>query len=124
MPLQAASQCDGLAHVYYDDQMYNGFPSSDIGPHGARHCSIEKLAKGIAERGVLLDIARHKGVDWLEVGDATTPDDLDGAAERQDVTIGAGDIVLFRTGWRTKFVTEGDATEFMAGEPGLVSSLS
>ena len=119
MPLQSASQWDGLAHVYYDDQMYNGFPSSDIGPHGAKHCSIDKLAKGIAGRGVLLDIARLKGVEWLEAGYVITPDDLDAAAERQEVTIGAGDILLFRTGWRTKFVTEGDATEFMAGEPGL-----
>ena len=32
------------------------------------HCSIDKLAKGIVGRGVLLDIARLKGVDWLEAG--------------------------------------------------------
>ncbi|EUA30470.1 cyclase family protein [Mycobacterium xenopi 4042] len=26
MPLQAATQWDALSHVYYDDQLYNGFP--------------------------------------------------------------------------------------------------
>src|SRR5437764_1062262 len=26
MPLQAATQWDGLSHVWYDDQLYNGFP--------------------------------------------------------------------------------------------------
>ena len=119
MPLQSASQWDGLAHVFYDDRMYNGFPASDVGPHGAKHCSIDKLAKGIAGRGVLLDIARLKGVEWLEQGYVITPDDLDAACERQGVEVGAGDILLFRTGWRTKFVTEGDAAAFMAGEPGL-----
>jgi kynurenine formamidase len=119
MPLQSASQWDGLAHVFYDDQLYNGFPATDVGPHGAKHCSIDKLAKGIVGRGVLLDIARLKGVDWLERGYAITPEDLDAAAERQGVEVGAGDIVLFRTGWRTKFVTERDAAAFMAGEPGL-----
>ena len=119
MPLQSASQWDGLAHVFYDDRMYNGFPASDVGPHGAKHCSIDKLAKGIAGRGVLLDIARLKGVEWLEEGYAITPDDLDEACERQGIEVGSGDILLFRTGWRTKFVTEGDAPAFMAGEPGL-----
>jgi kynurenine formamidase len=119
MPLQSASQWDGLAHVFYDDKLYNGFPSSDVGPHGAKHCSIDKLAKGIVGRGVLLDIAALKGVEWLEGGYAITPDDLDAAAERQGVTVGAGDILLFRTGWRRKFLTEQDAAAFMANEPGL-----
>ena len=119
MPLQAASQWDGLAHVFYDDQLYNGFPASDVGPHGAKHCSIDKLAKGIVGRGVLLDIARLRGVEWLEAGTVISPDDLDAAAARQGVEVKPGDILLFRTGWRTKFVREGDATAFMAGEPGL-----
>jgi kynurenine formamidase len=119
MPLQAASQWDGLAHVYYDDQLYNGFPSSDVGPHGAMHCSIDKLAKGIVGRGVLLDIAALKGVDWLEQGEVITPADLDAACERQGVTVGSGDILLFRTGWRTKFKQDKDPVSFMAGEPGI-----
>ncbi len=119
MPLQAASQWDGLAHVYYDDQLYNGFPSSDVGPHGAMHCSIDKMAKGIVGRGVLLDIAALKGVEWMEQGDVITPADLDAAAERQGVTVGSGDILLFRTGWRTKFKQEKDPVAFMAGEPGI-----
>jgi kynurenine formamidase len=119
MPLQAASQWDGLAHVFYDDQLYNGFPATDVGPHGALHCSIDKLAKGIVGRGVLLDIARLKDAAWLEAGYVITPDDLDAAADRQGVEIHAGDVVLFRTGWRTMFVAEKDPVAFMAGEPGL-----
>jgi len=119
MPLQAASQWDGLAHVFYDDQMYNGFPASDVGPKGAMHCSIDKMAKGIVGRGVLLDIARLKGVEWLEQGYAISPADLDAACAAQGVTVGPGDILLFRTGWRTKFKQDKDPAAFMAGEPGL-----
>jgi kynurenine formamidase len=119
MPLQSASQWDGLAHVYYDDQLYNGFPASDVGPYGAKHCSIDRMAKGIVGRGVLLDIARLKGVEWMDAGDVITPADLDAAAQRQGVEVTPGDILLFRTGWRTKFVAEQNPTEFMAGEPGL-----
>jgi kynurenine formamidase len=109
MPLQAASQWDGLAHVFYDEVMYNGFPASDI----------TKQAKGIVGRGVLLDIARLKGVKWLDQGYVITPADLDAACAKQGVTVGAGDVLYFRTGWRTKFKEEKDANAFMAGEPGL-----
>ena len=120
MPLQGATQWDSLAHVYYDDQIYGGFPSSDVTVVGAFHCTIDKIAKGVAGRGVLLDIARLKGVDWLDLGYAVTPDDLEGAMAAQGgVEVGPGDIVVFRTGWRRFFLERGSPQEFMAGEPGL-----
>ena len=120
MPLQAASQWDGLGHVFYDDQMYNGFKASEsMTPHGAHHCSITSIAKGVTGRGVLLDIARLKGVDWLEGGYPISPADLDEACAAQGVELGSGDILLFRTGWRRKFLQEQDPAAFMASEPGL-----
>jgi kynurenine formamidase len=120
MPLQGATQWDSLAHVYYDDHLYNGFPSSDVTVVGAFHDTIDKIAKGVAGRGVLLDIARLKGVDWLENSYVITPDDLDAAIAAQgDVAVGAGDILVFRTGWRRLFLEHGSPQEFMAGEPGL-----
>ena len=120
MPLQGASQWDSLAHVYYDDQLYNGWPAHDVSVKGAAHNSIDKQAKGIAGRGVLLDIAALKGVDWMQAGEVIRPADLEAAIERQGgVAVGSGDILLFRTGWRKKFVQEQDAGSFMAGEPGL-----
>jgi kynurenine formamidase len=39
--------------------------------------------------------------------------------ERQGVEIQSGDILFFRTGWRSKFKQEQNAAEFMAGEPGI-----
>ena len=119
MPLQAATQWDSLAHVFYDDQLYNGFPADDITVVGAARDSIDKLAKGIAGRGVLLDIARLKAVEWLERGYVITPDDFEAAMAAQDVAVGSGDILLFRTGLRRLFVTTGSAREFMSGEPGI-----
>ena len=120
MPLQGATQWDALAHVYYDNQLYNGYPSNDVTVVGAFNCSIEHQAKGIAGRGVLLDLARLKGVEWLERGYAITPADLEAAIAAQgDVAVGAGDILVFRTGWRRKFLVEKSPTNFMDGEPGL-----
>jgi kynurenine formamidase len=119
MPLQSASQWDGLAHVFYDDLLYNGFPASDVTPHGARHLSIEHQAKGVAGRGVLVDVARHRGVDWLQAGEAIGPEELDAVLAAQGTELRGGDVLAVRTGWRRKFVADGDAASFMAGEPGL-----
>jgi kynurenine formamidase len=119
MPLQAATQWDGLSHVFYDGQLYNGYPSTTMNSHGATKLAIDKQAKGIAGRGVLLDVAAYRGVEWLQAGNVITPEDLDGAAAKQGVQVMAGDIVLFRTGWRKLFTSTGDPKQFMAGEPGL-----
>jgi len=119
MPLQAGSQYDSLAHVYYDDQLYNGHPASGITVKGADKCGIHTQAAGIAGRGVLLDVARHRGVDWLGSGAVISPQELDEVAATQGVEVGPGDILLIRTGWRAKFVAERDPVTFMSGEPGL-----
>jgi kynurenine formamidase len=119
MALQAASQWDALAHVFYDEQLYNGFSSSEVTVHGAGRCAVDRLSPGVAGRGVLLDIARLKGVSWLEAGEAILPGDLDAAAAEQDVEVRAGDVLLVRTGWRHMFVERRDARAFKAGEPGL-----
>jgi kynurenine formamidase len=119
MPLQAGSQYDGLAHVHYDDLLYNGHPGDSVTVKGAAFNGIHHQAKGIAGRAVLLDIARLSGVDWLPAGTAITPADLDAACAAHGVTVEPGDILLFRTGYRRKFVAERDPASFMAGEPGL-----
>jgi len=118
MPLQGATQWDGLAHVFYDGKLYNGFPASDVTPHGAKSLGIENLGKGVAGRGILLDVADHKGVDWLAMGEVITPEDLEEVAAAQGVEVRSGDVLCFRTGWRQKFHADG-ASEFMAGEPGI-----
>lgn len=100
MGLQACTHWDALAHVSYEGRLYNGFPASEISDEGAPHCGIDK-AGAIVGRGVLLDVARARGVDRLGGalnGHALTPDDLDAAAEFGKVEIRPGDVVLIRTG--------------------------
>ena len=113
MPLQAASQWDALSHVYYEDQLYNGFPASSVTSFGAYHCGIDKVdVKGITSRGVLLDVVKHRGADvFLEPGNPVTPAELDEVATAQGVTIGRGDIVVVHTGWWTRFQATGDGAE-------------
>jgi kynurenine formamidase len=97
MGVQAATHIDALAHVSYDGRMYNGFPLSVVDETGATRLGAEKLGP-IVSRGVLLDLAAAAGVERLDGGHALTAADLDRAEEHAKVTVGAGDIVLLRTG--------------------------
>jgi len=104
MPLQAASQWDALSHVYYDGQLYNGFPATSVTSMGATRCSIDQVdVKGITSRGVLLDVARHRGQEVADPSLPITPAELESAASRTGVELGAGDILVVRTGWYGAF---------------------
>lgn len=71
-------------------------------------------------RGVLIDMAEHKGVDTMEAGEGITSDDIRAAAEAQGVEIREGDVVLFHTGW-TDAMLESDPEAWGSGEPGLTN---
>ena len=121
MPSQASTQWDAVSHVYYDDQMYNGFPSSAVTSLGATRNAIDPVAAAgmVVGRGVLLDVARHKGLVRLEPNTAITPADLDAVAARQGVSIQDGDIVVVRTGWWTAFTQGMTGDAWLSGSPGL-----
>ncbi len=88
-----------------DRKMYNGYTADTVKSTGATHCSIMVAAEGVVGRGVLLDIPRLRGVEWLEPGDAITVDELEACEEAQNVSVGTGDILLIGTG-RDKRRTE------------------
>jgi hypothetical protein len=76
MPLQCGTQWDALSHCFTDGRMYNGYDANLVASNGAKRNGIEKIARGVVARGVLLDLPRVKGVPWLEPGYAITVDDL------------------------------------------------
>jgi hypothetical protein len=91
---------DTLAHVFWEDKMYNDRPKSLVTTtEGATVCSVETMKDGIVTRGVLLDIARLKGKAYLDAGEPVMAEDLEAAEAAQGVTVGAGDALLIRTGW-------------------------
>jgi kynurenine formamidase len=49
-------------------------------------------------RGVLLDVASYRGVDWIEADQPVTREDVEAVCKHQEITIHQGDIVLVRTG--------------------------
>jgi len=119
MPLQGATQWDSLAHVGYDDLFYNNVPVGSVKAlGGAPRNAIDNALPGIVGRGVLVDLARSRSVEWLQAGDAIEPDELDAALAAQGVSVGSGDILAVRTGWRRKALVDG-WENWMAGNPGL-----
>jgi kynurenine formamidase len=101
--LQGSTQYDGLGHVWYDDALWNGYDAkSTIG--GMSKASIAPIAeRGIVGRGVLLDMARHRGKDVLDPGETFDQEDLQACAQTQNVTIDRRSILIVRTGWIGKF---------------------
>jgi hypothetical protein len=105
MALQGSTQWDGLAHVSTMETLYNGFWVGTVKGSGSQCLSIDHLRASFVGRGVLLDFARHLGVEALEPGFRIEPGLLDEAASTQAIEIRAGDMLLTRTGymsgWRT-----------------------
>ena len=121
MPLQCATQWDALAHVHYAGQIYNGFAADEVlTTSGASRGGIDKAAvTGLVSRGVLLDVARHRGVERLAPDVVIDPADLDAAAQAARVEPGAGDILLVRTGHIQVYTEDGNCEGFNGASPGL-----
>lgn len=120
MPLQCATQWDALSHCFLDGTLYNGYDANLVSSEGAKKNGIEKMARGVVARGVLLDVARVKGVEWLDPGYAITTEDLEAAVRAHGVTVGTGDALLIRTGQMAMCRTRGGWGDYAGGDaPGL-----
>ena len=117
LPTQAATHWDSLAHVSYGGRMWNNIAADSVDVTGARRAGIDK-AGPVVSRGVLLDVARAKGVERLEAGYAITADDLDEAEAAANLMVEPGDIVLVRTGHLQVF-RSGDRVAYAFPSPGL-----
>jgi kynurenine formamidase len=89
---------DALCHVSYDGKLYNGRPADSVSADGAAVETVEVLKDGLVGRGVLLDIARLRGVRWLEPGESISVEELEQAEREQPATLQEGDVLLVRTG--------------------------
>lgn len=116
MPLQAATQWDSLSHAWYDGHLYNGVESSAVTSRGARRNGIEHTKDKFITRGVLLDIARSKGKEWLEPGYPITVADLESCLREEGVSAGSGDALLIRTGHQTLCRSSGSWAGYAGGD--------
>jgi kynurenine formamidase len=118
---QIGTQFDGLGHVGTrlggEDIFYNGIRRSDMkGAYGLAKLGVENVGP-IYTRGVLIDVAGFKKLDRLDVGYVITRNDLNDALIAQRVRVGAGDVVLVRTGHGTLWMKDNET--YNSGAPGI-----
>ncbi len=99
-PEHAGTHIDALCHQAENLELFGGVAvTAEVQtPSGFTRHGIETVAP-IITRGVLLDAARHAGVERLPELHLVGADDLRAAAREQGVEVRRGDVLLVRTGW-------------------------
>lgn len=100
LPTHTGTHIDAFGHWYKDDRVLGGRGADEVWStaEGLSDLGIEHCPPLIT-RGVLFDVAAHKGVEMLdsdvEIGSA----DLHGFSAKLGVSIQPGEVALVRTGW-------------------------
>jgi kynurenine formamidase len=111
---------DALSHMAWDGKLYNGVPAASVTTmRGGKHGSVEALQDGVVGRGVLLDLPKAQGLEWLELGTAVRPEQLEACESELGVTVREGDILLVRTGRDARERIHGPMNYWVDGIAGL-----
>jgi kynurenine formamidase len=112
MSVHAATHWDSLAHIFHRGWMYNERPCYAVTSKGAEFNDIVPVARKMVTRGVLVDVARHRGVQTLDPGYLITLADLEASLAEQRVEVFSGDVLLIRTGHLGRIRACGDWAAF------------
>ena len=93
---------DFLNHNFIGDGVtYNDYrpdPAVVAAQGGHSRNTVHNAKSGIVTRGVLIDMARFRGVPYLEPGTPITIEDIEAWEAATGVTVSSGDAVVIRTG--------------------------
>ncbi len=117
MAVHGATHWDALSHIFHRDQMYGGVSAAEVTSRGARRNDIRGVARRMATRGVLADVARHQSVEALPVSHPITADQLQDVLDSQEVELRPGDALLVRTGHLGRVSAAGDWSAFAQTGP-------
>jgi len=95
----SGTHIDALCHQAEDLRLYGGreVDARLQTSAGFTELGAETIAP-LLTRGILLDVARYRGVDRIVEGQPITRADLEATAQTQGTTVAPGDVVLIRTG--------------------------
>lgn len=119
MFLQAGTQWDSLAHIFHNGKMYNDRSAALVDSSGAKKNGIMAIKSLVSGRGVLLDLPRALGLEWLEPGHVVSCAEIEATITAQHTQINPGDVVLFYTGHMRHVRSGGGWRGYIGGhEPG------
>lgn len=101
---QGTSHLDGLAHVWKDGTVYNGYPISEIRSSGAAVCGVDKIGSFVTRAHLMSFVDRPTEAAGL-IGAV----DLDRVVTERSVAIHPGDALLLHTGWMERWYATGRA---------------
>ena len=117
---------DALCHIFTGDggELYNGRPSSEVTSTGARTNSIDYWRDGIVTRGVLYDIPRLRGTEYVALEEPVHGWELEDCARAQGIEPRPGDAVLVRSGCDPFWAANPDFQfQFPPNTPGVHASV-
>jgi kynurenine formamidase len=104
----AHSHLDALCHMWHEGKAYRGVLHSEAATaEGCLELGVTALKDGVVGRGVLMDIARLRGVDYLEPGTPIFAADLEEWERVSGVRVQSGDVLLVRAGRWARRAEEG-----------------
>ena len=91
---------DALCHVAFEGKTYNGYTLTEIASKdgGCRKMAIGGIKDQIVTRGILVDIARMKGLQQLPPNTHIYKEDIEAFEKWAKVKFEPGDIFLYRLG--------------------------
>ena len=118
------SQLDGLGHIGDEHGIhYNCFDTREFAQYtGLTRLGIHNIPPLVA-RGVVLDMAAHRGKPFLAAGETFSVADVQAVERTQGTPAKEGDVVLFHTGW-TDAKLDSDPEAWVSAEPGISSEVA
>lgn len=107
---------DAFCHLVFDGMSFNGLPASEIRSTGARGNDLTATEDGVLTRGVLLDIPKLRGVEYIDIDAPIMAADLEAAERMAGVRVASGDALVIRTGRHERVQSLGEAAERREGK--------
>lgn len=95
----SGTHIDALSHQACDLELFGGVKVDAVERADGYRAHGAETIRPLLARGVLLDIARWKGVEMLPPDWSVTGDELEACARGSGVEVRPGDVLLVRTGY-------------------------
>ncbi|WP_066799715.1 cyclase family protein [Sphingomonas soli] len=90
---------DALSHAWGDRGFWGGRTRDEVlSPLGLKWGAVHHWKQGLVTRGVLIDVAAHRGMAHIGFDRPVEADELEEAARMQGVTIEPGDALVIHSG--------------------------